>query len=585
MMKKHLVTVSLFLFASVFSIAAQPVDTNFLWTLEPQALEIEQGKTGFLAAVLTVKEDHIVYKSMTSFAVTGVDGLALGAFEYPTAHEKEDPTDGEVKEVYDGITTFRIPIQATVAIAPGSYDVTVQVKYQGCSKIICFFPQTKTFPVTVNVIAASGENDSDQNEPVLAAVSSSSGTLDMNERISQGGLLTFLLVFFLGFLTSLTPCVYPLIPVTISIFGARETENRFQAFTLALTYVLGIAVMYSFLGYLAASTHTVFGAFMGNPWVMGLIALFFTALGISMLGVYEFRLPSGLQNKLSTVGGKGYGSAFLMGLVLGVVAAPCTGPILAGILAHTATTGNVTYGVSLMFVYSMGLGLLFLVIGTYSNVLANLPKSGGWMEGVKSAFAVIMFAAALYYMKDAFPFLRSFLSKSLALYGWVLIMMALGVALGAFHLSIHGSLVQKIRKISGVVLCTVAVYLFAGSFTVVEKSAVQWVYSLEEGLALAKEENKPVMIDFYADWCTICKELDALTYSKPEVGEALERFVNIKVDYEGEDINKEELNQTYRILGLPLIVFFDSGGNERKDKRIEGFMGAEKFMAHIKDIQ
>ena len=410
--------------------------------------------------------------------------------------------------------------------------------------------------------------------------------LNFQDQISKGGLLTFLFIFVMGFLTSLTPCVYPLIPITVSIFGAKETKSKLQAFSLASVYVLGIAVMYSSLGFFAAKTGAIFGQFMSNPVIVSIIAIFFVAMGVSMLGVYELRLPGGWQNRLAIAGGKGYFSAFLMGLVAGVVAAPCTGPVLAAILAHVTYQGNVFYGVSLLFVYSLGLGFLFLLIGTYSGLISKLPKSGQWMESVKSVFAIILFVSALYFLGNAFRLLKMIVVIQPSYYAVLLILLWIGIfKLGAVHYSFHGSQTIKNKKILGIIICTLSLYGITNSFLVTKDSAVKWNFDIGQGLSLAKSQSKPVMIDFYADWCTVCKELDAYTYSDAALGKALERFVCIKVDIESKRVNKEKIKKEYNITGLPLIVFIDSNGKQLDQKRINGSITAEEFIKHIEDIR
>lgn len=219
----------------------------------------------------------------------------------------------------------------------------------------------------------------------------------------QGLLAALLLVFIAGVLASLTPCVYPLIPITVGIFGARQADSRLHGFGLSIVYVLGIAVTYSILGVAAASLGTVFGGAMQNPWVLGAISLLFVVLGLSSLGVFEIRLPGGLQNKLSQTGGAGWAGAFVMGLVAGIIAAPCVGPIVAGILLYVAQQQDPVLGFGLLFTFAIGMGQLFLVLGTFSSLLNRLPKSGSWMEGVKLIFGVVFIAMALYYLQFLFP--------------------------------------------------------------------------------------------------------------------------------------------------------------------------------------
>lgn len=223
--------------------------------------------------------------------------------------------------------------------------------------------------------------------------------------LGEGGLLAALgLVFVAGILASLTPCVYPLIPITIGVFGARESDSRLQSFTLSLVYVLGIAITYSVLGVIAAIFGTVFGGAMQSPWVLGGIAVIFIALGLSSLGMFEIRLPGNLQTRLSQAGGNGYGGALLMGLFAGIIAAPCVGPIVAGVLVYVAQQQDVLLGILLLMTFAFGMGLLFIILGTFSGLLARLPKSGGWMDGVKVAIGAVFLGVALYYLRIVLPF-------------------------------------------------------------------------------------------------------------------------------------------------------------------------------------
>lgn len=226
------------------------------------------------------------------------------------------------------------------------------------------------------------------------------GQSEFARTLGERGLLAaLLLVFMAGFLSSLTPCVYPLIPITISLFGARGAESRLEAFSLSATYVLGIAITYSVLGVVAATFGTVFGGAMQHPVVLGALALLFVALGLSSLGVFTLRLPGDLQTKLSEVGGVGYVGALLMGLVAGIIAAPCVGPIVAGVLLYVAQQQSIFLGWLMLFVFALGLGVIFLILGTFSSLVGKLPRSGSWMEGVKAVFAVVFFAMALFYAR------------------------------------------------------------------------------------------------------------------------------------------------------------------------------------------
>lgn len=219
----------------------------------------------------------------------------------------------------------------------------------------------------------------------------------------KGLLAALLLVFVAGIFSSLTPCVYPLIPITISLFGAREASSRWEGFLLSLTYVFGISITYSIMGVLAASVGALFGGVMQNPLVLVGLSVLFLVLGLSSVGLFDLRLPGNLQTTLSQKGGAGYLGALVMGLVAGIIAAPCVGPIVAGVLLYVAQQQDILLGWLLLMVFSFGMGLLFLVLGTFSSLLTRLPRSGGWMDGVKLVFGVVFFGMALYYLRYVVP--------------------------------------------------------------------------------------------------------------------------------------------------------------------------------------
>lgn len=262
------------------------------------------------------------------------------------------------------------------------------------------------------------ENFLERLDAVHSGAAVDAGARGRLERtLAEGSLFSLLLLVFLaGLLSSLTPCVYPLIPITISVFGARQASSRWQSFCLSLTYVTGIAITYAIMGLVAASVGSVFGAALQSPLLLLAVALLFFVLGLSSLGVMDFRLPGNLQTKLSQTGGAGYIGALIMGLVAGIIAAPCVGPIVAGILLYVAQQQDLLLGAVLLMVFAFGMGMLFLVLGTFSSLIHRLPRAGGWMEGVKSVFGVVFIGLALYYARFLIPALRQ---GADALWAWV----------------------------------------------------------------------------------------------------------------------------------------------------------------------
>jgi thioredoxin:protein disulfide reductase len=336
-----------------------------------------------------------------------------------------------------------------------------------------------------------------------------------------------------GLLTALTPCVYPMIPITISIFGAKAGVSRARALALATFYVAGIAAMFGTLGTVFALLGKAFGTFLANPWVIVPLAAFFVAMALSMFGAFELTVPGPLQARLARVGGRGFGGAFLMGLVGGIIAAPCTGPPLAAILAYVATTRDAVYGFALLSTYAVGFGVPFWVLAGFSM---SLPRSGAWMDAVKSVFGIALLTAALYYLKNVVPSLGQLTGRTPTFLWVALIVVLLGIALGAVHLSFHQGGLARVRKTLGVALATVGLFAVT-NYVLTPKGSVQltWLRSESDALAAAQASGQPLLIDFMADWCLPCRELDLKVFSQPDVASAMQSFTLLRVDLTRED--------------------------------------------------
>jgi len=421
--------------------------------------------------------------------------------------------------------------------------------------------------------------------PDLIAVGPTGASTDLRlgSLLAEGSALAFAVAFAGGVLTSLTPCVYPLIPITVSIFGARQASRR-EAMLLSALYVLGIAAMYSALGVGAALTGAAFGSVMQNPWVIGFVALVLVAMAASMFGAFELRLPGSWQARLSTVGGTGRAGSFGMGLVSGIIAAPCTGPVLAAALAFVAAKGSVTFGFGIMFAYALGMGLLFFLIGTFS---VSLPKSGPWMDTVKSLFGVALLAAAGVFAKDLVPGVRPLFSAA----GWAALaaggVAALGVLLGALHGSFHGPALRRLGKGAAVALLVGAIVYAAGAANARARSraaeGLTWLPTLEQGIALARAEGRPLIVDFWADWCVACKELDRIAWADARVRDAASRFVAVKLDGTEGDDWFVDLAERYGVVGMPTVLFIDAKGREVPE-RVQSAIPADEMLERLASV-
>jgi thiol:disulfide interchange protein DsbD len=395
-----------------------------------------------------------------------------------------------------------------------------------------------------------------------------------------------------GLLVSLTPCVYPMIAITVSVFGAREAKSRREAMLLSTCFVLGIVVLFTSMLVGAALTGGLMGAALSNKWVMIGIALVFMALGASMLGAFEMVLPDSLMQRLSTVGGIGYGGAFLLGLVSGLIAAPCTGPVLTAIMIWIGKTQNVGLGAVVGATFSIGLGIPFWLVGTFA---VALPKGGKWMLGVKSFFGIVLFIVAFYFLKAPFPQLAILARPGTQFLGIMAAGVIVGIALGAVHLWWDdGGMVVKLRKGIGVFATIVCGFLLVAGLDMPREAPITaaqdgkrlltWLHSEETATAMAKAESRPLMVDFTAEWCGACKKMAKETFADPRVMEKAGHFVAVKVDAtDDEDPQIDAVKGKYKVVGLPTIVLYDSKGNERK--RFNDFVGPEDFLAALEGIQ
>ncbi len=478
---------------------------------------------------------------------------------------------------------IKLVVEAPTSLAGPNQKVSFDLRYQICSETICYLLQTKIIEVLTN------ENLSATGSAITAPVQSTFSLFQSLDKLLQSSLLlAFISVFLAGILTSFTPCIFPMLPITVSVLGYNAEKNsRMQNLLRALSYVFGIAITYSSLGVIAALTGSLFGSMLTNKYVLSGLVLLFFAMAFSMWGFYEMQSPAFIRNKLGSGKSHGLVGAFMMGLAAGIVASPCVGPVLVSILTFVSTTKNVLLGFSLLFTFALGLGLLFIVIGLFSSTLNLLPKSGPWMDAIKFVLGAAMWGAALYYA-------QFLISPRL----WMLLVatsfMALAIWKGAFNFKnknyLKRSILLAIFIFSSAVL---VVTLFKPSYILKSKTQdasdnskniqSSWMTYSNEALLTAKQDKKPVMIDFFAEWCGACHELDEKTFSTLEFKELSKSFTLLKFDATNDSSEVKEVLKKYDIKGLPTVMFFNAQGEIIKNLTFTQFLTIDELKPKMQE--
>ncbi len=585
----RLLFLMLFAFAGLVR-AEEPLPPEQAFRFSARAID---AKT--IEARWQITDQYYMYRDKFKFAA---DGGTLGTPKYPPGKVKDDETFGRV-ETYRKDVKILIPVEAAGAL-------TLRVVSQGCwDGGICYPPinQEARIELPVAGVAPSGAQVAVASAPTLEQRVAPADESSRIAGLFKGDSLALVLVSFFGFglLLSLTPCVFPMIPILSGIIvNHGHAVSHLRAFVLSLAYVLGMAVTYALVGVAAGLSGTLLSSALQNVWVLTAFALIFVVLSFSMFGFYELQLPASLQSRVSDTANKQGGSLpaiALMGALSALIVGPCVAAPLAGALLYIAQTGNAALGGAALFVMALGMGAPLLLVGAFSRSL--LPKSGPWMEGVKKFFGVIMLATALWLVSPVIPLWTQML-------GWALLMVVPAIylhALDPLPQNAHGW--QRLGKGLGVVLLIAGAAMLMGvlggakdplqplGFLRAGNAAeahgpvferVATVDKLDARLAEARAAGKPVMLDFYADWCVSCKEMERFTFAEAKVAARMKQMVLLQADVTANSDADKALLKRFGLFGPPGIIFWSGAGVELADLRVVGFQNAETFLPTLERV-
>lgn len=574
-----------------FHVSGQLFDQNF--EAEPDVEAVVKADEGIILFKFGVMADHHITDLKNNFF-------------------KIEVQPNDYIEVKETVFPKGVPY-ADEMVFQGDFDVTVYVKplkeitepvtlkfkisYQICQEKpqeVCFPPTSMDLNLKVDKPLKEGRQKA-AAEQTEAVAEEDEGFIDgmiglFEEELEKESFLLFLIVFLLGFLTSLTGCIYPIIPIIMGYVGARTGGSKIKGFYLSIFFVVGLAIVYSTLGVIAGATGGVLGGALQEPIVILVISAIFIAMGFSLAGFFEIPVPTSLSSKVQGGQKSGIVGAMIFGGVAGIMAAPCAGPVLVGLLTFIAQTQKIFFGFLLTLTFSLGMGMIFLIVGTFTGVVSAMPKGGQWMNNVKYFFSLLLMGGGLY-------FLGTITADWLINFLWGVFLVGAAVFMGLFK-----AMEEDAENKAKVFRTILALLFIIGAFLVFKSmdmrffggtsggkatgaytaahAPLPWVKDLEKGKEQAKAENKMLMVDSYADWCVACKKLDANTWNKPEVIERLKKdFIIVKLDFTKNTEANKQLEKDLDIKAHPTIIFYKPDGTEIN--RFFGFKNKEEFLKFL----
>ncbi len=550
------------------------------------ARELEGGMVS-VGLRLTTKDDFTLYTKKVK--IMGPEGWTIDKIVQPPTRTVIDPIGGATVEVYYGgdfQVTFKAPSKWTSTSFP------VRIKYVGCTQVICLFPYTQSVDVPFfgrDRLSAGPASSTTKDDVPLKTNSpddDESFEEEWSNKLSKGGVpysLLLLIVFIGGIISNLTPCVYPMIPITLRLLSSQGGSP----YKNASIYASGIVVTYTSLGVGAAMSGGMFGAMLASVTFNLVFAAIMTSLGITMLGFGDFSKLQMIGNKLGA-GKASFKNTFLMGAGAGLVAAPCTGPILAALLAYTAKNqASVLSSSFLLFFYSVGFALPYVLLGGAAAKVSQRKVSPKVQVGVKLVFASVMFALGIYYLRipfySTFTKLADFWSITAVYAGGI------GIVLALIWVSAPKLQNNKFSMLLPSLVLGVGIFAFSQWATQSDHNStgesgvkLTWTHTESEAIAAASQTNKPILIDFWAEWCEACKKMDKTTFMDPEVRSKLDsEWTLLKLDLTEETEQNDAIQEKYKLAGLPSLVLLKPDGTLEGAVTLGGFTSAKKLLLNL----
>jgi thiol:disulfide interchange protein DsbD len=542
-MKKILFGIASFfavvLICSLTSHASYQDESPFQVTWDSAHVKLKAGDTFNLGVTIRMPEGYYLYSDETEVDFKSLEGLIISDIDYPATVKRDDKYTGKSIDAYEGEVAIGISGYVPDGLEGGVHELDAVVRLKGCSPTLCYRPEERPVTFTFDVestVPPSAEGPAEHKElkekaegavptaETRASLMDLIRTGEFSNILSRGLLITILIVFLAGVLTSLTPCVWPIIPAVLIFVGVHPHKKFRENLMLAACLTLGLTIVYSLLGLVAVAFGRNLGFLFQFRWFIVVVILFFVFMSLSMFGLFDVRMPRRLHEKLHRLGGEGYLGAFLAGLGLGLVASPCAGPVIAALLGYVALQRDYISGFGLLFVYSIGFGLLFIILGACFGELAHKLRGGPWLVWVKRTLGILLLFPAAFYMGS--------------LFSW-------------------------------------------GGRTISDRPKIEWINSEADALKFATMTNRPIMMEFTANWCPPCKSLERSFFQRPDIVKLSYQLVPFKVDATVEDKEVRRLIRKYKVMGWPTVIFLAPDGSQYEDLRVSDYNpeGLEKSMA------